>query len=169
MSQASPAYRLAATLLSFLLVLPFAAFADDESGETEHLPFSELTFSEPERHYSPDQECVAPEDEMRRNHMEYILHQRDETMYAGIRTRQFALEECVNCHAVQDETSGEYIPVDAPNQFCSSCHSYTSVKLDCFECHAARPVRPSRLQHTQSSDTTGNSQQQIAAVEDKAQ
>lgn len=168
MSQASPVHWLTATLLSSLLLLPFAVVADDEGEETEHLPFSELSFSEPERHYSPDQECVAPEEEMRRNHMEYILHQRDDTMYAGIRTRQFSLEECVNCHAVKDTASGEYIPVNAPNQFCSSCHSYTSVKLDCFECHAARPVRPSTLQHIESR-APGNRQQKIAAVEDKAQ
>ncbi len=25
--------------------------------------------------------------------------------------------------------------------FCQSCHSYASVKIDCFECHASKPER----------------------------
>jgi hypothetical protein len=29
--------------------------------------------------------CIQPEDEMRRNHMNYILHERDETMHEGVR------------------------------------------------------------------------------------
>ena len=30
--------------------------------------------------------CVEPTDVMRRDHMEFILHQRDETVHEGIRT-----------------------------------------------------------------------------------
>ncbi|MGD2056814.1 MAG: sulfur reduction protein DsrJ, partial [Gammaproteobacteria bacterium] len=46
--------------------------------------------------FSETQGCVEPTEEMRRNHMEYILHQRDETMHRGIRTKQYSLEECIN-------------------------------------------------------------------------
>jgi hypothetical protein len=145
MSQSSTARRLFAALMSLLLWLPLAATADDDHDEeTEGLPFSELTFPEPERHFSATSECVEPEAEMRRNHMNYILHQRDETMHAGIRTRQYSLEECVNCHASKDE-SGEYLPINGPDQFCSSCHAYTAVHIDCFQCHATKPERPSML------------------------
>ena len=82
--------------------------------------------------------CVAETDDMRTNHMKYLLHQRDETMHNGVRTKQFSLNECINCHVNKDE-SGKYIPVTAEGEFCQTCHSYASVKLDCFECHATKP------------------------------
>lgn len=140
-------------LLSLLLLLPLAATADsDDNGEKEALPFSDLSFPEPARHFSAEQKCVAPVEEMRKNHMKYILHQRDETVHEGIRTRQYSLEECVNCHAAKND-EGEYIPVNAPDQFCYSCHSYAAVHIDCFQCHATRPVRPSTLHTLSSSDS----------------
>jgi len=155
MRQVSPYRRAFALVLSLLLLLPLAATADDdENGEKEALPFSDLSFPEPARHFSPTQKCVQPVAEMRRNHMEYILHQRDETVHEGIRTRRYSLEECVNCHAVKND-EGEYIPVNAPDQFCYSCHSYASVNIDCFQCHATRPVRDSELQ-TSSRDASWN-------------
>lgn len=82
--------------------------------------------------------CVEPTDVMRRDHMELILHQRDETMHRGIRTSRHSLKECIECH-VQTDDQGNYIPVNDPQQFCSSCHSYASVKMDCFQCHATTP------------------------------
>jgi len=163
MSQFLPALRVFAVLLSLLLLLPQAATADDDddSGEKETLPFSDLSFPEPERHFSATQKCVQPDGEMRRNHMKYILHQRDETMHEGIRTRQYSLEECVNCHAAKND-EGEYIPVNAPDQFCASCHSYASVNIDCFQCHATKPVRASTL-HTQSSTDTNHTTQELSS------
>jgi predicted CXXCH cytochrome family protein len=146
MSQPSAARRACAILMSLLLLLPLAATADnDEGGEKEALPFSALSFPEPARHFSATQKCVQPDGEMRRNHMKYILHQRDETVHEGIRTRQYSLEECVNCHAAKND-EGEYIPVNDPDQFCYSCHSYAAVSIDCFQCHATKPVRPSTLE-----------------------
>ena len=83
-------------------------------------------------------ECVAPTDVMRQDHMKFLMHQRDETMQQGIRDGKHSLKECINCHANKDE-QGKYIPVTKPGEFCQSCHAYTSVKLDCFECHATKP------------------------------
>ncbi len=142
MTYAMVARRVSGLLLSALLLLPLAVSAED--AEAENLPFSDLTMTEPERHVSATEECVAPEAVMRRNHMKFILHQRDDTMHRGIRTRRYSLEECVNCHAAKNE-QGEYIPVNAENQFCSSCHTYAAVNIDCFQCHATKPVRASRL------------------------
>lgn len=82
--------------------------------------------------------CVEPTAVMRQNHMKFLLHQRDETMHEGVRTKKYSLKECINCHANKDE-QGKYIPVTKPGEFCQSCHAYTSVKLDCFECHATKP------------------------------
>jgi len=82
--------------------------------------------------------CVAETDFMRRNHMDLIVHQRDETVIRGIRDEPFSLVECVDCHA-QQNASNEPVRIDAEGQFCSSCHSYVAVKIDCFGCHAAVP------------------------------
>jgi len=82
--------------------------------------------------------CVADTDFMRRNHMDLIVHQRDETVIRGIRDEPFSLVECVDCHA-QKNANNEPVRVDAKGQFCDSCHSYAAVKIDCFGCHAAVP------------------------------
>jgi len=88
----------------------------------------------------PEGVCVAPVDVMRRDHMEFILHQRDETTEKGIRTSEHSLKQCVSCHAIKDD-KGEYIRVDDPSNkhFCASCHEYAAVKIDCFQCHADTP------------------------------
>lgn len=150
--------RLGGALTALLLALPLAA-----SGDGHALPFSNLELSEPQRHFSATQECVEPEDEMRRNHMEYILHQRDDTVHQGVRTRQYALEECINCHAIKDD-SGEYIRVEDSRHFCATCHTYTSVKIDCFQCHADVPVRDTRLQSRQSGTPPQHAHSAPAAV-----
>ena len=49
-------------------------------------------------------QCVEPTAEMRKYHMDYMLHQRDETMYDGIRTKQHSLKACINCHVPEDKT-----------------------------------------------------------------
>ena len=82
--------------------------------------------------------CVEPTDVMRKQHMDFLLNQRDRTVHEGIRTKQHSLVECIGCH-VQKNDAGEFIPVNAPEQFCQACHDYASVKLDCFECHATKP------------------------------
>ncbi len=75
---------------------------------------------------------------MRRNHMNLLKHKRDATMRQGIRTQDASLQGCVDCHAIR-AADGIAIPVNAPGQFCSTCHQYTAVKLDCFECHRTTP------------------------------
>jgi predicted CXXCH cytochrome family protein len=139
-------------------MMPLVSSADEEG---HRLPFSDLVKTEPARHYSDTQECVQPEDEMKRNHMNYILHQRDETMYKGIRTRQFSLEECINCHAIKGE-DGEYIRVEDPRHFCAGCHTYASVSIDCFQCHADIPVRESTLQQSQSRNVHNLGRKKLA-------
>jgi len=92
---------------------------------------------EAQQRFSEAQGCVEPTDDMRKNHMEYILHQRDATVHEGIRTKQHSLVECINCH-VSDAPDAPR--VSSEEHFCSSCHSYAAVKIDCFQCHADRPV-----------------------------
>ena len=80
------------------------------------------------------EQCVEPTDFMRRNHMELLKHQRDETMYRGIRTQRHSLRECINCHAADFGQDAQ------PEQhFCVSCHKFSAVKPDCFQRHRMTP------------------------------
>ncbi len=84
------------------------------------------------------EKCVADTEFMRKNHMNMLMHQRDETMHEGVRTKQFSLANCFSCHVVKDE-KGQAVAYSDPRHFCRSCHSYAAVRVDCFECHASRP------------------------------
>ena len=83
-------------------------------------------------------QCVEDTDYMRKNHMELILHQRDETMYRGIRSKKHSLKECIECHAVNDNSGQPVSHLDSKH-FCVQCHEYASVRIDCFDCHASKP------------------------------
>jgi hypothetical protein len=81
------------------------------------------------------EQCVEPNDYMRRNHMKLLMHQRDETVIEGVRTKKYSLKECINCHA--SEKTGSV--AKSKDDFCVSCHTYAAVKIDCFECHSTKP------------------------------
>lgn len=99
--------------------------------------------------FSEAQGCVEPTADMRRNHMKYILHERDETVHEGIRGSRHSLKECINCH-VSDAPDAPR--VSSEEHFCNSCHSYAAVHIDCFQCHADRPVKTGQHQ-TVSADS----------------
>lgn len=82
--------------------------------------------------------CVEPTEYMRRNHFELIRHQRDETVYGGIRGTDHSLAGCVSCHVGYDD-SGAPVEINTEGQFCNSCHHYAAVEMNCFDCHATVP------------------------------
>ena len=82
--------------------------------------------------------CVEDVATMRRNHMRFLVHQRDDTVRGGIRGARHSLKGCIDCHA--GKTSGSV--ATARNDFCVACHSYAAVKIDCFECHSSKPAAP---------------------------
>jgi [DsrC]-trisulfide reductase subunit J len=84
------------------------------------------------------EQCVEDTDFMRRNHMEILLHQRDDTLRKGIRTKKHSLKNCFTCHVVK---GADQQPVTAkdPKHFCRQCHDYAAVKVDCFQCHTSVP------------------------------
>ncbi len=84
------------------------------------------------------QGCVEPTDVMRRSHMDFLLHQRDATVYEGIRTVKHSLKACIDCHVSHDQQN-KPVAINAEGQFCQACHVYAAVKVDCFECHATKP------------------------------
>ncbi len=116
-------------VLTVLLVLVFApALAVAQEGD---VPSPAIT-------QGKGGKCVADTDYMRRFHMKELSHQRDETARRGVRTKRFSLKECVACHAGTDD-AGQAVPVNAPGEFCASCHEYAAVTIDCFQCHATKP------------------------------
>jgi hypothetical protein len=88
-------------------------------------------------------QCVEDTDVMRRDHMKYLKQHRDETLREGIRTKQYSLKQCLECHvpsadaADATRTEGEH--------FCKSCHVYAGVTIDCFECHATMPEKSAQF------------------------
>jgi len=95
--------------------------------------------------------CVEETSYMRKNHMDLLLHKRDETMQKGIRTEKYSLNGCIDCHATPAEDGKiARISDEDSKHFCSTCHVATAVTLDCFECHADRPV--SSFKKTEKED-----------------
>ncbi len=130
MSRVSTFLRLAAVAaLAGVLASPAVA---EEAGE--HNPLMPVITQ------GKGDKCVEPDEVMRKNHMKFLLHHRDLTVHEGIRTKKFDLRECIECHVQKDE-AGQYIPINAPGQFCQSCHSYAAVHIDCFQCHATVPEK----------------------------
>ena len=82
--------------------------------------------------------CVEDTEFMRKNHMKVLDHHRDETVHEGIRTKQFSLKNCIECHATPD-ASGQRT-VLGKDHFCQSCHTYAAVQIDCFQCHSSKPA-----------------------------
>lgn len=114
---------------ALLLGLAFAAatvLAADQGGRTPK-PVIERA--------AQGAQCVNDPEFMRRNHMDLLKHQRDDTVRQGARTGQYSLKACIECHASRETGS----VVRAETNFCVSCHNYAAVKIDCFECHASQP------------------------------
>lgn len=80
--------------------------------------------------------CVEDTATMRRQHMDFLTHQRDATVRSGVRGAKHSLKDCIGCHASAKTGS----VAAAPGDFCVSCHSYAAVKIDCFECHSPKRV-----------------------------
>lgn len=119
--------RFAAAVLAIMLTVAGFADAGESRAQRVALPVIKI---------EKGAACVAPTEEMRRDHVKMLLHQRDRTVRQGLREPRFSLKNCVNCHASRETGS-----VLGKEGFCSSCHSYASVSIDCFECHT--PLRQS--------------------------
>jgi hypothetical protein len=95
-------------------------------------------FVSPSSRAAKAENCVEPTEYMRRNHFELIEHQRDETVYGGIRGTKHSLSGCVSCHVGYDG-AGNPVEINADGQFCNQCHDYAAVEMNCFDCHATVP------------------------------
>ena len=79
-------------------------------------------------------QCVEEPKLMRTIHMNLLKHQRDDTLRKGMRGQKHSLAECVECHASKKTNN----VLGSEEAFCQGCHTYTAVKLDCFECHTSK-------------------------------
>ena len=153
-------YSLIMLIISLLLGVHTPGMADDttldEDSSGPYIP-------EAQRRYSEQQGCVEPTGDMRKNHMKYLLHQRDATVHEGIRTEQHSLHECINCH-VSDAPDAPR--VDSEKHFCNSCHTYAAVNIDCFQCHADRPVKTSARQVMPAVAESGSASVTVLAIEE---
>ena len=129
-------------ILVGLTALPVLSNAGD-LGPTP--PKAKMNFSEKSK-------CVKPIGEIRRNHMELLKHKRDLTMREGVRTKEHSLSECIDCHVTPND-KGEFARFGDNDHFCSSCHNYAAVNVDCFDCHsdlpedAAKKLRSAKSPH----------------------
>ncbi len=114
------------TVAASLLVLVIAPVLAQSSGRTPK------PVIEPAK---PGTQCVADPATMRREHPRMLEHQRDDTVHGGIRGAKASLKACIACHA--SPATGSVAAADT--NFCVSCHTYTAVRIDCFECHATKP------------------------------
>ena len=139
-------------LALLLLAFSLSAQAADEPGKSSRVP-------KPVIEAAKGGQCVEPAADMRRNHMDYLKHQRDDTMRGGVRGAKYSLKACIECHASPQTNS----VTAAPTNFCISCHSYAAVKVDCFECHATQPGKATSSLHplVHPSGTHANLSRQV--------
>ncbi len=114
----------AAALAALILLAPPLSAGDSR------VPMPELVRGKGEN-------CLEPNAEMRRYHMVWLKHQREETMHEGIRGNKYSLKACVECHSVPDPKNPDAGPSLKP--FCKQCHEYAAVSVDCFTCHTTKP------------------------------
>ncbi|CAA6828122.1 MAG: Unknown protein [uncultured Thiotrichaceae bacterium] len=122
--------------------------------DTSHPPESRLKTA-----LAKSEQCVEPTALMRTNHMEFIKHMQDDTVYGGIRGTKHELKACINCHVPAASEDGKPLNYLKDNEtgelneehFCATCHKYAVVKLNCFECHSDNPqnegVAPNTAAH----------------------
>jgi predicted CXXCH cytochrome family protein len=137
------------TLLLVLLGLVPAGHSN--AADVAASSFGKIAIPSPQKPANAEQ-CVEPVAVMRRDHMKFLMHQRDETVINGERKTSYSLVGCMNCHNPAN-TSGEVVRYEDPQHFCAECHAYTSVKIDCFECHADRGLEQQQQSRLDSAIT----------------
>ena len=111
------------------MVLVFGQFGNVSAGERVVIPKIPKALAAAEKGHA---------ELMRRNHMDLMIHKRDQTVHEGIRSENYSLKACISCHAVLGEDK-KPVSVASTKHFCRTCHDYAAVKVDCFQCHTSKP------------------------------
>jgi len=99
--------------------------------------------------------------------MNYIKHQRDDTMRSGIRSTKHSLKECIGCHNAPADDN-KVASVETKQHFCNACHSYAAVKIDCFDCHNDKPPNAEYRHETSNNHVqVQHTNEQVAASEER--
>lgn len=99
-------------------------------------------------------QCVEPTDVMRRDHMNILMHERDEAKRYGRRNPDHSFVGCIDCHVSPTATRDE-----PASHFCLSCHQFNAVRMDCFQCHTDRPAE---ARARQRADLGGSSDPRLS-------
>ena len=118
----------------------------------------------PKAKYNDKTLCVEPVEIMRKQHFEFILGHRDRTVIEGIRTTQYSLNACIDCH-ITPNAQGKYARYSEETHFCADCHQFAAVSIDCFQCHADRPKEAIR----KSTDLNGAIKNSMRALHENLQ
>jgi len=122
---------LAIVLLGFLTSLAAESVTISKAAELSRVPIPKVPVGKGDA-------CVRETEFMRTDHMTLLLHQRDQTVYRGIRPKKIRFNECLTCHAVF-ALDGKPVTYKDPKHFCRTCHDYAAVSIDCFSCHNSVP------------------------------
>jgi len=129
-------------LLGLIILLGSSAVGPVVAADISTSSFGQVAIPSPAKPTNAT-DCVEPVEVMRRDHMKFLLHQRDTTVLDGERAKKYSLVGCIDCHN-PSKANEEIIRYEDPQHFCAGCHNYASVKLDCFECHADRGLSSSQ-------------------------
>jgi len=102
------------------------------------------------------EQCVEDPEIMRRYHQDFLRKQADDTVHGGVRAAKHSLTSCIECHASEVTRS----VASANSDFCMSCHIFTGVEVNCFQCHAHRPSVTSFLPLSHPSHRNRNTMEQ---------
>jgi hypothetical protein len=118
-------------LAIFLCVAAFPAWYVTASGKAEYRPQPVLPVGE--------KQCVESAEYMRQYHMQLLQQWRDSavrngvTVYTASNNKTYDIKltgTCLNCHSNKAE-------------FCDTCHNYSGVSPNCWECHNIPPATAS--------------------------
>jgi len=129
-------------LLASIILLGASAVGLVAAADVSTSSFGEIAIPSPNKP-ADAANCVEPVAVMRRDHMKFLLHQRDTTVLEGERGKKYSLVGCIDCHNPA-KANEEIVRYEDPQHFCAGCHNYASVKIDCFECHADRGLSSSQ-------------------------
>jgi hypothetical protein len=127
--------RVIAFVVVFLLIcsLPFIAAFGKAHGDDAQV----YDLSVDQAHGDKTAQCVEPTEYMKASHMQLLQEWRDAVVRDGaseyvngfgVLTEMSLDNTCLSCHSDH-------------SKFCDSCHNYTGVTMDCWNCHGASDAR----------------------------
>ncbi len=118
-------------LMSFVASLGMKSVASSKAAELSRV-------FKPNIPVAKGEACVRETAFMRTDHMSLLLHQRDQTVYKGMRPKRISFNACLTCHVVLG-SDARAVTYKDPKHFCRTCHDYAAVSIDCFSCHNSVP------------------------------